>query len=103
MRGLTLAAIAIVGAGCSPPAPRRVEVVIKNFGFEPTQLTVSRGDTIVFSNTDFVPHTATARDSTWDSKSIDGSKTWSFVANAVGTHEYYCVFHPVMRATLTVR
>jgi plastocyanin len=98
-----LAAIAIVGAGCSPPAPRRVEVVIKNFGFEPTQLTVSRGDTIVFSNTDFVPHTATARDSTWDSKSIDGSKTWSFVANAVGTHEYYCVFHPVMRATLTVR
>lgn len=104
MRRLTLAAtIILTGAGCSSPAPRRYEIAIKNFKFEPAQLSVTRGDTIVFSNTDFVPHTATARDSTWDSKSIDGSKTWEFVASAAGTHEYICVFHPTMRATITVR
>ena len=103
MRRLTLAAVVMVGAGCSSPAPRRREIAIRNFGFEPAQLVASRGDTIVFSNTDFVPHTATARDSSWDSKSIDGSKTWSFVPTAAGTHEYYCVFHPIMRATIVVR
>jgi plastocyanin len=93
----------IGGAGCSSPAPRRVEVAIKNFAFEPAQVTVTRGDTVVFSNTDFVPHTATERDSSWDSKSIDGSKAWSFVPTSAGTYEYYCVFHPVMRATIVVR
>ena len=103
MRRLTLAAIILVGAGCSSPAPRRVVIAIKNFVFEPAQVSVARGDTVLFSNTDFVPHTATAKDSTWDSKSIDGSKTWSFVANAAGTHDYYCAFHPNMRATMVVR
>ena len=76
---------------------------MQNFTYEPAQLTVARGDTVVFANTDFVPHTATARDSTWDSKSIDGSKTWSFVPTTPGTHEYYCVFHPFMHATIIVR
>ena len=93
----------VVGAGCSSPAPRHYEIAMKNFTFQPAQLTVARGDTIVFSNTDFVPHTATARDATWDSKSIDGSKAWSFVPSAPGTHEYYCVFHPTMHATIVVR
>ena len=92
-----------VGAGCGSPAPRRYEIALRNFKFEPARLSVARGDTVVFSNTDFVPHTATARDSTWDSKSIDGGKTWSFVPNATGTHEYYCVFHPTMHATIVVR
>ena len=103
MRRLTLAAIAIVGAGCTSPAPRRYEVALKNFKFEPATLSVARGDTVVFSNTDFVPHTATARDSTWDSKSIDGGKSWSFVATAAGTHEYICAFHPTMGGTIIVR
>ena len=93
----------LTGAGCSSPAPRRYEIAIKNFTFEPAQLAVSRGDTVVFSNTDFVPHTATARDSTWDSRSIDGNTSWSFVPTAAGTHEYLCVFHPTMRATIVVR
>jgi plastocyanin len=95
--------LVLSGAGCSSPAPRRHEIAIRNFTFEPAQLSVTRGDTIVFSNTDFLPHTATARDSTWDSKSIDGGKMWSVVTNAPGTHEYYCVFHPTMRATVVVR
>ena len=104
MRRLTLAAaVLLTGAGCSTPAPRRWEIAMRNFVFEPRQLTVARGDTVVFSNTDFVPHTATARDSTWDSKSIDGGRTWSFVPTATGAHEYYCVFHPNMRATIVVR
>ena len=97
------AAIGAVGAGCSSPAPRRYEVAIKNFAFDPVQLTVAVGDTVIWSNTDFVPHTTTARDSTWDSKQINGSDKWQLVPTATGTHEYFCVFHPTMRATIVVR
>lgn len=75
---------------------------MKNFGFDPPRITVSVGDTIVWTNADFVPHTATARDGAWDSKSIDANGTWSFTARTPGTHEYYCVFHPTMTGTVEV-
>jgi plastocyanin len=90
-------------AACSKVAPRAHTVTMRNFGFAPAELTVSRGDTVVWSNADFVPHTATATDSLWDSKSIDASGTWRFVARTAGRHAYYCAFHPTMKATLTVR
>ena len=78
-------------------------VSITNFAFAPAELTVERGDTVVWRNTDFVPHTATARDSTWDSSSLPANSTWRFVAGASGRHEYYCVLHPTMRGTIVVR
>ena len=62
-----------------------------------------QGDTVVWTNTDFVPHTASARDSSWDSKSIAASAAWRFVAQTKGRQQYYCVFHPNMVGTIEVR
>jgi plastocyanin len=94
----------IAAAACTRrPPPRSHAVTIQNFALRPATLTVSVGDTIVWTNADFVPHTATARDGAWDSKSIDGSGTWRFVARAPGRHAYYCVFHPNMQGTIEVR
>ena len=90
-------------AACSKPAPRTHAVTIRSFAFVPAELTVSLGDTVFWSNGDFVPHSATATDSTWDSKSIDANAGWRLVASTAGRHEYYCVFHPAMKATITVR
>jgi plastocyanin len=101
-------ALALSGAlsgalSCSRPAPRTHRVAIKNFLFAPASITVAVGDTVEWTNADIVPHTATARDSSWDSKPIDGSGTWRFVARAAGRHAYYCVAHPNMQGTLEVR
>ena len=76
---------------------------MSNFGFDPPTLTVAAGDTVVWTNADFVPHTATARDSSWDSKQLGASAAWRWVATAPGTVEYYCVFHPTMKGTIVVR
>jgi plastocyanin len=94
---------AVVGGGLGGPPPRTYTVTMRNFGFAPSELTVSPGDTVVWSNADFVPHTATATDSSWDSKSIDANGNWRFVARAAGRHQYYCVFHPTMKAAIVVR
>jgi plastocyanin len=83
--------------------PRTHRVEIKNFVLGPASLVVAPGDTVEWVNTDFVPHTATARDSTFDSKSIDGGGSWRVVVRAPGRHPYYCVFHPTMQATVEVR
>ena len=90
-------------AACSKPAPRTHTIAVRNFAFVPAELSVSPGDTIVWSNTDFVPHTATASDKSWDSRSIDANGSWRFVARTAGRHGYYCAFHPTMKASIVVR
>ena len=107
-RFYTVAIASTLGAGaiaaCSPPAaPRTHTVRIQNFTFVPAELTVAAGDTIVWSNTDFVPHSATARDTSWDSKSIAANGSWKLMARGAGRRDYYCVFHPNMKGTIVVR
>ena len=96
-------ALVVAIAACSRPAPVAHAVKIQNFAFVPAEVTVAVGDTVVWSNADFVPHSATAGDSTWDSKAIAASDTWRFVARSPGRHEYVCVFHPNMKAAIVVR
>ena len=99
---IAVASLAAAIAGCTR-APRTHTVVMRNFGFDPATVTVAAGDTVEWSNADLVPHTATARDAAWDSKSIAASGAWHMIASTPGTHDYYCVFHPGMKATIVVR
>jgi len=107
MRRASAAAAAVLAAAAlackRAPPPRSYAVSIKNFAVQPATLVVSMGDTVVWTNGDFVPHTATARDSAWDSKSIDANGTYRWVARAPGKHTYICVFHPNMQGTIDVR
>ena len=75
---------------------------MRDFQFSPAELTVAPGDTVVWTNADFVPHTATATDGAWDSKSLDANASWRLVARTPGRHEYYCTFHPTMKAMIVV-
>jgi plastocyanin len=100
---VVVAAAGLAYAACTAKPPRTHIVTISNFVFQPATITVAPGDTIVWRNSDIVPHSATARDSTWDSQSLAGNTTWSYVAKERGQHAYYCVFHPNMTGTIDVR
>ena len=78
-------------------------VTMENLQFNPAELTVRRGDRIVWVNRDFFPHTATAKDKTFDSGSINTNASWTFTANAIGDHRYGCTFHPTMKGQIHVR
>jgi len=99
---LVVAAAAAVGAAARPAAATHT-VVIENLQFSPTDLTVNRGDRIVWVNKDLFPHTATAQGKVFDSQSIAANASWSYVASKPGTYPYSCIFHPTMKATLTVK
>ena len=53
-------------------------------------------------NKDSAPHTLTADDSSFDTKSIDGNATGEFTAPGPGTYKIHCTVHPFMTATLKV-
>lgn len=100
-----LGAAVVVGAisGCTSQTPKAYQVSISNFLYSPDTLVVAQGDTVTWTNDDFVPHTVTARDSSFDSQSIDAGAKWSWVAGTPGTHPYFCAFHPIMQGMIEVR
>ena len=88
-------ALAILPLACSQP-PRSHAIEIRAFKYAPASLQVRTGDTLVFTNRDIVPHTATARDTTWNSGDIAPGGTRRIVVTA--SRDYFCLYHPNMTA-----
>ena len=89
------------GTASAQSEPRTHIVEIRQFKFFPANLTVNRGDRVVFKNLDIAPHTATSQD--WDSGNLNRNQTWTMTANTSGVIEYICAYHPAMKGRLTVR
>lgn len=78
-------------------------VLIEGFTFKPPALDVKPGDTVEFVNRDIVPHTATASNAAFDSKTIPAGGRWTWTVKAPGRYAYECAFHPNMKGVLSVR
>ena len=78
-------------------------VVIADMKFVPETLTVKPGDTVIWVNKDFFPHTATAQDRSFDSRDIATNQSWKYVAKQKGSIPYVCTLHPTMKGTLIVK
>lgn len=77
--------------------------IIKNFEYQPRILTVKLGDTVEWKNEDIFAHTVTAVNKSFDSGSINPGGSWKFVARKTGSFNYFCTFHPNMKAELVVQ
>jgi plastocyanin len=85
------------------PGGGDIAVSIVDFAFEPSDLTVSVGDTITWTNNESgIPHTTTADEGLWDSSTLRPDDTFTFTFTEPGTYTYLCTIHPSMTATITV-
>jgi plastocyanin len=82
---------------------RDVSVEIRNYDYLPRDLTIDAGSTVTWTNYDDAPHTATEQDDAWGSGRLDRNEIAALSFEAAGRYEYYCTYHPYMKATLTVR
>jgi plastocyanin len=98
---LALATAVVVRGGGTPPA--RHELAIRAWAFDPVTIEAHPGDTIVWTNHDVVPHTATTKDGSMDSGVILPGGSWSFVVPRSEQLDYLCSFHPTMTGTIRVR
>src|SRR5437762_1482618 len=92
----TVVALALVAYAANAKAAETIDVLVKGMAFAPAAVTVHVGDTIVWTNQDFVAHTATTTDKQWDVL-IPAGKSASLVATAPSTISYFCRFHPMMK------
>ena len=94
------AAVAIPFGAIKARAANTHKVEIRKFKFKPEKLSVKPGDTIVWTNFDLAPHTATANDESWDTGTLKKGESHSMLVSEEMHLDYFCRFHPHMKAAL---
>ncbi|MBX9651084.1 MAG: cupredoxin domain-containing protein [Xanthobacteraceae bacterium] len=91
----------VFGAMAVPAQAATIEIVMENLVVSPAEASARVGDTVEWINRDVFAHTATARNGDFD-VTMPPKKTVTSVLKKAGTIEYYCRFHPNMKAVLNV-
>lgn len=94
-----IATLALAFAVTAPAEAAVVEVTIDHLAFAPATVSAHAGDTIEWVNKDFVAHTATARDKSFDVMIPAGGKG-HLTVTAAGGVDYFCRFHPMMKGRI---
>jgi plastocyanin len=82
---------------------RIVAIDIRGFAFVGAETTAVVDDSVVWTNRDALPHTATADSGAWSSPELAGGSRFVFVPKRAGRYAYHCAAHPVMKGVLLVR
>jgi plastocyanin len=114
---VVLLILSCMAAGCTslqtPPATAAPTtsaaggntIVIKNFAFDPSSLTVKSGTVVKWTNQDGTTHTIvsdTGSPVAFSSDSISSGASYSFTFTQPGTYTYHCSIHPSMKGTIIV-
>jgi len=100
-RRTLLIVLALLAGATVPAQAATIQIVMDNLVVSPAEATAKVGDTIEWINKDIFAHTATARNGDFDVP-MPPKKTVTSVLKKAGTVEFYCRFHPNMKATLTI-
>ncbi|MGH1416816.1 MAG: cupredoxin domain-containing protein [Pelagimonas sp.] len=100
--GATLFAFPTLRASRAHDASLIHSVDIKAFRFEPEMIEIATGDTVEWTNHDLAPHTATGTTFDWDTGTLEKGASQLVSFEAPGTYEYFCAFHPHMKARVIV-
>jgi len=84
-------------------AAKTYNLEIRNFAFSNTDLSINKGDTVIWTNDDTVSHTVTSDSGNeLNSPSIPQGGTYSHTFTTSGTFSYHCGIHPSMKANMKV-
>lgn len=73
------------------PGPNEIFLEYKTFS--PTQLGVTKGSTVTFTNKDNANHSVTSTNKLFDSGKIESGNSFTYTFNDVGVFYFYCNYH----------
>jgi plastocyanin len=98
---VAIAAMLLIGGGSAVAADQ--SVAIADFLFTPSTVTVTVGDTVTWTNSGAIVHTATATGGSWDTGDIAPGASAAITFSTAGTFAYICTPHPTMTGTVVVQ
>jgi plastocyanin len=96
------AATTTAGGETTTSAAGGETIVIHDFSFNPSEITVPVGTTVTWNNGDGVGHTSTSDDGLWDSDVIQPGDTFEFTFAEPGVYPFHCNIHRTMTGAVTV-
>src|SRR5689334_18605965 len=100
-RHLTPLILLALGAMAVPAHAATIQIVMENLVISPAEASAKVGDTLELVNKDVLAHTATAKNGDFD-VTMPPKQTVTYVLKKAGNVDYYCRFHPNMKATLKI-
>jgi plastocyanin len=95
------AVLALPPASPAAAAPKVHTVIIDQMKFGLVPAGVRAGDTIIWVNRDFLKHTATARDKSFNVELPPRTSARTLIKHP-GAIIFYCIYHPGMTGSLNV-
>jgi plastocyanin len=104
MKRLTYILAATVALIAATPAlaANQTVVTISNFTFNPPDVEVHVGDTVIFKNDDDIPHQVVADDKSFLTAALDTGDEKAVTFSKAGSFPYFCGLHPHMQGKVTV-
>ena len=96
----------LIWCGCAGSSEEKIfrshTVEIRAMQFQPAELSVNRGDTVVFINNDILVHDVTEENSRkWTSSPLPAGASFKLIAEE--STGYFCTLHPVMKGKLVIK
>ena len=89
-------------SGGGAPAAGAGAVTIKDFAFDPGDLSVAKGTTVTWKNDDSATHRIKSGDGSFDSEDLKNGDSFEHTFDTAGTFDYICGIHPSMKGKITV-
>ena len=99
IRIFILAAVIVLFTGVAYAST--TQVMIKDFKFQPQNVTINKGDTITWTHPGPASHTVKFADS--ESPILKNGTSYSKTFGQTGTFDYECGIHPNMKGSVTVK
>jgi plastocyanin len=77
-------------------------IIIQDFAFQPSTLTVSAGTTVTWINRDGTNHPVASDTGVFSSGTLNQGESYSYTFNQTGSYPYHCTVHPSMTGTVIV-
>ena len=91
----------LLGAMAVPARAATIQITMQDLVFAPAEVSVRVGDTIEWINEDFLDHTVTAEDESFD-LALPAGQSARLEMKRSGAVRYFCRTHPNMRGTVNV-
>jgi plastocyanin len=100
--GIVLTTLPILAPTARAQGQNVVTVPIRDFFFDPANITVEPGTTVMWVNEGTHPHTVTSDDGQFDSEALMPGDSFMVTFSGSGTLTYHCEIHDFMMGSVTV-
>jgi len=87
----------------STSAPPPNTITMSGMAFSPATITITKGTSLTWKNSDGTMHTSTSDTGVWNSGDIPAGQSKQTTFGTAGTFPFHCAYHGMMTGTVIVQ